>query len=134
MILLRLFTKLFYVLISLFIVYIVLITYLNSKYNAYLVSKILSKSLPGKFYSERILFSYDFSKIEFNNLYIIAPKGEKVLSIPKMSVELDVVDVIKNVISDMHLKIKSVSIDELNINLIIGENYINIAETFTKLN
>lgn len=134
MILLRLFTKLFYVLISLFIVYIVLITYLNSKYNAYLVSKILSKSLPGKFYSERILFSYDFSKIEFNNLYIIAPKGEKVLSIPKMSVELDVIDVIKNVISDMHLKIKSVSIDELNINLIIGENYINIAETFTKLN
>jgi len=125
--------KLIYFLFGLIIIYILIIIYLNTSYNKYLISNILSKILPGKFYIEELSVNPTLTEIILNNVSIIAPKGEKVIRVTALSLNISPINLIKNIISSKKLIIDSVSIDQAKINIIINQDYKNIAETFYTL-
>lgn len=128
----RIFSKLSLFFLGLLSIYILLYIYINSSYNAYLISSIISNQLPGRFYIDDIKISFDFSKIEVNKTYIIAPKGEKVISIPKLDIDISPIKLLYSIIFKSRLDIDRVNIPEVKVNLIIlPDEYINIAETFT---
>ncbi len=125
--------KLAYFLLGLIIIYTLLIVYLNTSYNKYLISNMLSKILPGKFYIEKLSVTPGFNKIKLKNLSIIAPKGEKVIEISNLTLNISPLTLIKSIISSKKLIINSTVINKAKINIIINKDYKNIAETFYTL-
>lgn len=113
--------------------YVLLIIYLNTSYNKYLISNLLSKILPGKFYIEKLSVAPSLNKIKLKNIAIIAPRGEKVIEVSSLVLNITPVSLIRSIISSKKLIVDSLTIDNATVNITINKDYKNIAETFFTL-
>ncbi len=125
--------KFAYFLLGLIIIYVLFIIYLNTSYNKYLISNLLSKILPGKFYIEKLSVTPGLNKIKLKNVSIIAPRGEKVIEVSNLTLNINPIFLIRNIFSSKRLTIDSLTVDSATMNIIINKDYKNIAETFYTL-
>lgn len=131
MILFKLLIRGCYLLIGLLILYIGIHLYLNSTYNARLVANLLSQILPARFYIQQFEFKYDLSEIKVMKAFIVAPRGDRVITVENLDISIEPLTFFKDLIFDRKIAVKRIEATHGRVTMrIIGENYINIADSF----